>query len=230
MGHVLEPTAYRRWYETPLGRRADADEKALIFELADLKRGERLLDVGCGDGNYTGPAADRTGAAVGLDRSNAMLEAARRRLGGRSDIEWVQGNAERLPFREASFHVVLAITLLCFADDPQAAVSEMARILRPGGRLVLGELGRYSLWAVVRHVRGRLGSATWRHAHFFSGDELLDLADHAGLVESEVRAAVFYPPLQHRGLLAALRPLEVIGRRACIAGAAFLTLRAYRRA
>ena len=98
---VLEPTAYRRWYETPLGRRVDADEKALVFRLADLERGELVLDVGCGDANYTGPAAEHTGRAIGLDRSPEMLRAAEVRLRAVAGLRWVEGDATALPFHEA---------------------------------------------------------------------------------------------------------------------------------
>ena len=47
----LEPTEYRRWYETPLGAQVDADEKQIVFGLAELERGERVLDIGCRGGN-----------------------------------------------------------------------------------------------------------------------------------------------------------------------------------
>jgi SAM-dependent methyltransferase len=222
----LDPAQYRGWYETPLGRRADADERELVFELANLKSGERVLDVGCGDGNYTALAADRTGAAVGLDRSTAMLEAARKRLGERPDIEWVHGDARRLPFSDQTFDVVLAVTVLCFAGDRQAVVNEAARVLRPGGRLVLGELGRISSWAAVRRIRGWLGAATWRRAHLLTPGELRDLAGRAGLMPEEVRGAVFYPPVQSARLLSVARPVELLCQARCTTGAAFLALRA----
>lgn len=199
-----------------------------MFELAALKRGERVLDIGCGDGNYTGPAADRTGAAIGLDQSSAMLEAARQRVGGRADIGWVRGDAERLPFPDMSFDVVLGVTVLCFAHNRQAVVNEAARVLRSSGRWVLGELGCYSSWAAFRIMRGLLGSATWRRTHFFSPKELRGLVARAGLVESELRGAVFYPPVQSPTLLNGLRPIERVARRRMNVGAAFLALRAVR--
>ncbi|NJO84260.1 MAG: methyltransferase domain-containing protein, partial [Blastochloris sp.] len=69
-----------------------------------------LLDIGCGDGNYTGPAAECTGSATGLDRSPEMLRAAERRLQGVAGLRWVEGDATRLPFDDGSFDAVLIVT------------------------------------------------------------------------------------------------------------------------
>lgn len=214
MSGELDPRAYRRWYETPLGARVDADEKEVVFALADLKPGERVLDIGCGDGNYTGPAAERTGSAIGLDRSAAMLKAAADRLANVAGLRWVEGDATSLPFPDQSFDAVLIVTVLCFAQKPQAIVNEAFRVLRAGGRLVLGELGRYSSWAMVRRVRGILGSTTWKHARFFRPGELVALLRRAGfVVDPAVRGAVFYPPVRAPAILDVIGPIERPARR-----------------
>jgi hypothetical protein len=56
-----DPGRYQHWFKTPLGQIVDADEKTVFFELSDLKPGERIFDVGCGDGNYTIPATNGSG-------------------------------------------------------------------------------------------------------------------------------------------------------------------------
>lgn len=224
MADAFEPTAYRRWYQTPLGKRVDADEKAVVFRVADLKRGERVLDVGCGDGTYTEPAAERTGCAIGLDRSVAMLRAAEQRTRGVAGLRWIAGDATGLPFEDAVFDAVLIVTVLCFAGDPQKVVDEAFRVLRPGGRLVLGELGRYSTWALVRRLRGLAGSRTWRDARLFTRHGLGVLVTRAGFRDVTTEVAVFYPPSQRLVGTVAIDLAERVGRRYLPAAGAFLAV------
>ncbi len=224
----LSPSAYRRWFERPLGARVDADERAVLLEMARFVRGERVLEIGCGEGNFTTAIADRVGPIVALDRSREMLAAGRRRLAGTAGIRWLLGDGAALPFVERSFDAVVVVTVLCFAVAPEAVVAEAFRVLRPGGRIVLGELGRFSSWAVWRRFRGLLGHARWRRARFFSPSGLGSLLGRAGFVEPEVAGAVFYPPVPSATLLGLMRPLEAIGRRRLPGAGALLVARAHR--
>lgn len=107
----------------------------LVDALA-VRAGEDVLDVACGTGNATIPAA-RTGARVtGLDLTPAMLAKARERGAGLA-IDWVEGDAEELPFPDGSFDVVLSSFGCMFAPRHTVVAGEMTRILRPGGRLGL---------------------------------------------------------------------------------------------
>ena len=100
----------------------------------------------------------------------------------------------------------------------------MARVLRPGGQLVLGELHRWSLWAAQRRVRAWLGSRTWKAARFRTPGELRALAGQAGLRVTALRGAVYYPRI---GWLArAMAPLDPWFARFGTFGAAFLALSA----
>ncbi len=229
VGVVTEPVVaaqtYARWRATTLGGITERVETSVVFDLLGSIRGRRVLDVGTGDGTYAIEAAARGAVVAALDLEQEMLEAARGRAASRGvDVTLRPGRAEQLPFDDACFDAVIAVTVLCFVPDAEVAVREMARVLVPGGRLVLGELGRFSVWAAERRVRGWLGATTWRRARFWSRAEIEGLARNAGLHVADVRGSVFFPP---SGLAARLvAPFEPLLTRLHAPGAAFLALAA----
>jgi SAM-dependent methyltransferase len=97
---------------------------------------DAVLDVACGTGNATIPAAQAGARTAGLDLTPELLEGARRRAGEAGvEIEWVEGDAEALPFDDESFDVVLSTFGCMFAPRHAVAAAELARVLKPGGRL-----------------------------------------------------------------------------------------------
>lgn len=220
---TVGPDAYARWRATALGAVTEAREHRLVSDLVGDVAGKQVLDIGCGDGLLICALAARGAGAVGTDLDARMLAAARNRA-SRADVpaRFVQGRIERLPFPDAAFDVVVAVTVFCFVTDRTAALTEAVRVLRPGGRLVLGELGRWSVWAAVRRVRGWLGSPTWKTARFSTAADLSLLARSAGISVDMVRGAVYYPPV---GWLARVfAPLDRwLGPRTTL-GAAFIVL------
>lgn len=132
---AVVPRDYLRWRESSLGALTEELEQELVFELAGELEGRRVLDVGCGDGAYAVAVAERGAHVVGLDTSARMRRAASDRAASKGlALDLREGDVRQLPFDDASFDVVLAVTVLCFVEDASRALSEMARVLAPVGR------------------------------------------------------------------------------------------------
>lgn len=109
----------------------------VVADAALIAAGQRVLDVACGTGVLAGVVAQRVGTAgyvVGLDANPQMLEVARTK---RHNVQWIDGRAERLPFADGDFDAVVSQFGLMFFDDRAAALREVMRVLRPGGRLAV---------------------------------------------------------------------------------------------
>jgi len=111
---------------------------ARLVELAHVEPADEVLDVAAGSGNASIPAARRGATVTALDITPALLEVGRRRstVDG-LDITWVEGDAQAMPFAEASFDVVLSCVGVQFCADRDAAVTELVRVCRPAGRIAL---------------------------------------------------------------------------------------------
>jgi SAM-dependent methyltransferase len=221
----LGPDLYARWRAADIGVVTERLERRVVLELAGEVTGLRVLDVGCGDGDLAFELSQHGARATGIDTSPEMIEAARARAHRHgADVAFEVAAAERLPFASEQFDLVVAVTILCFVADAIPVFQEIARVLRPGGRLVIGELGKWSSWAAARRVRAWCGSALWSKARFRTKGELRRLAEGAGLVVEGFRGAIYYPrwPIAAR-LMAPYDP--ALGRISTF-GAAFIALAA----
>jgi ubiquinone/menaquinone biosynthesis C-methylase UbiE len=130
-----------------------------VVRAARVRAGERVLDVACGTGNTALAARARGAEVTALDLTPEMLAVARRREAaeGLSGIDWREGDAENLPFEDASFDVVVSSCGLMFAPDQRRVAEEVARVTKPGGRVAIqawtreGGVGRM-FQVVSRHV------------------------------------------------------------------------------
>ena len=127
-----------------LGLPADIVEQNLLAALPG-RDGGRLLDIGTGTGRVLELLAPRIAQGIGIDASRAMLALARARLGraGLGHCTVRLGDMHRLPLADASIDLAVAQMVLHYADDPRDVLAEAARVLRPGGRLVVVDLRRH---------------------------------------------------------------------------------------
>jgi SAM-dependent methyltransferase len=121
----------------------------LVADLAGVRAGDRVVDVGCGPGTFLREAAERGATAVGVDPSAQMRRLAVRRIPAalRPAITVTEGTAERLPLGDGSATVAWAVASYHHWDDPAAGLAEVHRVLEPGGRLLVAEgLARPRRW------------------------------------------------------------------------------------
>jgi demethylmenaquinone methyltransferase / 2-methoxy-6-polyprenyl-1,4-benzoquinol methylase len=176
--HYDALSAALSFWQDPRWRRA-------LVAAADPQAGARVLDVATGTGMVAAELLRRCECSVvGIDQSAAMLARARARFAAAQDsrVELIEGEAESLPFADASFDVVTVTYLLRYVDDPAATVRELARVLRPGGRIASLEFGVPPLtparWAwrlytaIGLPVLGRLASREWAEVGRFLGPSI----------------------------------------------------------
>jgi SAM-dependent methyltransferase len=132
-----------------------------LAESLQILPGEKVLDVACGSGNASLAAARRAwGNTTGVDFVPELLERARERAAAeRLEIEFVEGDAQALPFDDASFDVVMSIYGVMFAPDQEKAAAELLRVTKPGGRIGVASWcpdgGLQGLFgAIVKHTGG----------------------------------------------------------------------------
>jgi ArsR family transcriptional regulator len=111
--------------------------ESLAKSFACLVRAERVLDIGAGDGTVAAMLALRAQRYVCVDVSQRLLEAARARLKAQRNVALLRADMHQLPFADASFDLVLSLNVLAFGENPGRALDEAARVVRPGGELLV---------------------------------------------------------------------------------------------
>ncbi len=134
--------------ETLYRKRDVLRRRRLVREALAAEAGEHVLDVGCGPGFYLAEMLEAVGPGgevVGVDASPESLAAAARRCGGEPNVTLLEGDATALPVADASADAALSVQVLEYVPDVPAALAELRRAVRPGGRVVLWDVD----WSTV---------------------------------------------------------------------------------
>jgi demethylmenaquinone methyltransferase/2-methoxy-6-polyprenyl-1,4-benzoquinol methylase len=177
--------------------------RALVSAIAP-RAGQRILDVATGTGLVAFELASRGRCeVVGLDQSDEMLAIAVQRLAERPDLtgllDFRHGEAERLPFADGEFDALTFTYLLRYVDDPAATLRELARVVKPGGRMGMVEFGvpggrlPHAGWHLYTRVGlpalGRLAGPAWVEVGRFLGPSIEQFHDRVRDLEALWREA-----------------------------------------
>lgn len=132
-----------------------------------------VADLGCGTGQVVATLAPHVKQVIGVDFSDAMLRAARRRTAGLDNVDLRRGQLESLPISSETCNAALMVLVLTYVSDPAVVLSEMARILKPGGSAVIVDL--------LPHDREDFRRQMGQHSLGFAAGDLRRMLDHAGL-------------------------------------------------
>jgi arsenite methyltransferase len=129
-------------------RRDILRRRALVHEALAARSGDRVLDAGCGPGFYVAETLERVGpegSVVGVDASKPMLALSAKRCEGHANVAFHEGDVTALPVADADFDRALSVQVLEYVADIPAALRELHRVLRPGGRALIWDVD----WATV---------------------------------------------------------------------------------
>jgi len=174
MGYVFDfrdAISYEQCLHHPRNKRFADVEKQLMRDMLLPKRGETLLDIGCGTGSNLLSFLEMGLEVTGLDPSPYMLDIASKNVRNRADLH--RGFAEDLPFEDNTFNYSCLMTTLDFVEDPKKAIEEVSRVTKD--RIFIGVLNRYAIKGIQLRVKGVFIKTIYNHAQFFSILELKKL-------------------------------------------------------
>ncbi len=183
--HVFDSLAsdYDAWFEEE-GRLILASEVEALRQALPLLPNP-WIEVGVGSGRF----AQALGIDIGLDPSSKLLE-----MAGNRGISVLLGRGEEMPFKDGVFGTAFFIVTLCFVDSPREILSEAARLLKNGGKVVLGLILKESPWGQLYQREKETGHRFYSHAMFYSYGELDVLLKQAGFSVEQIASTLFQSP------------------------------------
>lgn len=171
----LSAEGYDSWCQTEIGSFVDTLEKNLMKEVAEPKKDEKVLDLGCGTGVYSYWLNEQGLSVTGIDISSGMLNVAKSKVNA-DQIKFLKGDIEHLPFENETFDLVISNIVLEFTANPKEIVKEAFRVLKKDGRLVIGFIGKNSSWGKMYQEKGKQNpNSVFSKAKFFSQDDINEL-------------------------------------------------------
>lgn len=176
---------YDSYYETELGKKVNEIEERLMSKLLqDIPRKE-MLELGCGTGHWTNFFVNQGFQVTAGDISDEMLAFVKIK---NIKANIVKFDAEQIPFPDNSFDIIASITMLEFVNNQDKVLSEVKRVLKPGGWFLLGSLN-----ALSELGKNKENDATFKNAQFLNLEELNEKLSSIG--KSRFEQGVYFSPL-----------------------------------
>jgi len=186
-----EAEDYDQWYNSKLGSFVDRVETELAFKLFKPHKEMKILDVGCGTGNFSVKLAEMGCKVVGIDLSEKMLNIARAKIKEDLDLEFHKMDACKLEFSDEEFDGVISMAAFEFINEPEKAYKEMYRVLKKNGNLLIGTINRESKWGEFYLSKKVQENSVYKHAQFKTLS-LLESLNTKEIVDS--KECLFIPP------------------------------------
>lgn len=182
---------YDSWYHTKIGAFVDTIETETAFRLLQPQNGEKILDLGCGTGNFSLKLSKMGCQVTGVDISRNMLNLAREKASRlSSSARFLEMNGYQLQFEDQSFDSVLSMAAFEFISQPEIVFKELWRVIKPGGFIVIGTIQKGGAWAQLYSSDLCKGTA-YEQAQFKEKEELIALSPQNLTAEDE---CLFIPP------------------------------------
>jgi ubiquinone/menaquinone biosynthesis C-methylase UbiE len=189
---------YDRWFDTPEGNVLFGMEvEAVRLLTRDIEKPS--LEIGVGTGRF----AKELGIDTGIDPSFKSLEIAKKR-----GIKVKKAKGENLPFKDETFKTVFILFTLCFVENPKMVLLEVKRVLKIGGKLIVGIINKESPWGQLYMQKRAESHSIYRHAIFYSVYDVNKMIECAGMAVEAYSSTLCQSPSEipykepvHNGLI-----------------------------
>ncbi len=163
---------YDDWYTDKKGSFVDKVETDLAFKLLEIKDKIKILDVGCGTGNFSVKLANMGCKVTGIDISNEMLNVARKKSAEQNlDIEFLNMDLYNLEFEDNTFDAVISMTAFEFVEDVPKALEELFRVVKKDGQILVGVIAGNSSWSELYESEA-FQNTVFKYANFRTPEEI----------------------------------------------------------
>ncbi len=181
---------YDQWFDA----NSYAYKSEILAVQKFIPKYSHTLEIGVGTGRFAVPFNIK----VGVEPAKAMADIARRR-----GIEVHNAKAEELPFADGSFDLVLMVTVICFFQNPIQSLKEAQRVLKPGGRLVIGMIDKDSPVGRIYELK-KNENEFYRQANFYSIGQVMEWLTELGFGQPKICQTIFKNPVG----LTAIEPVK----------------------